>query len=131
VRGAFVARAFRESIDASAVQIQIRPIAGLINSESKLSNWRFLMKHLSWIAAAALAAFSVSVCAQDAAMPAASADADRTTMSQAQTPALPTPASGIGAAVQPAGKTRAQVYQELIRAQKDGTLERLNALYGN
>ena len=85
------------------------------------------MKHLSWIAAAALAAFSVSVCAQDAPTPAASADANRMTMSQA--PALP-PAGGIGNAVQPAGKTRAEVYQELIRAQKDGTLERLNALYG-
>lgn len=30
----------------------------------------------------------------------------------------------------PAGKTRDQVYQELIRAERDGTLERLNGLYG-
>ncbi|WP_206996183.1 DUF4148 domain-containing protein [Trinickia mobilis] len=30
----------------------------------------------------------------------------------------------------PSGKTRAEVYQELLRAQKDGTQERLNALYG-
>lgn len=28
------------------------------------------------------------------------------------------------------GKTRAEVYQELLRAQKDGTLDRLNAFYG-
>ena len=28
------------------------------------------------------------------------------------------------------GKTRAEVIQELQRAQKDGTLDRLNALYG-
>ncbi|TKC79892.1 DUF4148 domain-containing protein [Trinickia terrae] len=35
--------------------------------------------------------------------------------------------SGSGA---PVGKTRAEVYQELQRAQKDGTLDRLNALYG-
>ncbi|MFL9891060.1 DUF4148 domain-containing protein [Paraburkholderia sp. RL17-383-BIF-A] len=28
------------------------------------------------------------------------------------------------------GKTRSEVYQELWRAQKDGTLDRLNALYG-
>lgn len=28
------------------------------------------------------------------------------------------------------GKTRAEVYQELWRAEKDGTLNRLNALYG-
>lgn len=28
------------------------------------------------------------------------------------------------------GKTRAEVYQELLRAQKDGTLDRLNELYG-
>ena len=30
----------------------------------------------------------------------------------------------------PVGKTRAEVYEELIRAQQDGTLERLNELYG-
>jgi len=30
----------------------------------------------------------------------------------------------------PVGKTRAEVYDELIRAQQDGTLERLNELYG-
>lgn len=36
--------------------------------------------------------------------------------------------SGVGA---PIGKTRAQVYQELLRAQKDGTLDRINAFYGN
>jgi Domain of unknown function (DUF4148) len=29
----------------------------------------------------------------------------------------------------PMGKTREEVYQELIRAQKDGTMERLTALY--
>lgn len=28
------------------------------------------------------------------------------------------------------GKTRAEVYQELIRAQQDGTMDRLNELYG-
>lgn len=28
------------------------------------------------------------------------------------------------------GKTRAQVYQELLRAQKDGTMDRINAFYG-
>lgn len=35
--------------------------------------------------------------------------------------------SGSGALV---GKTREQVYQELLRAQQDGTMERLNAFYG-
>lgn len=30
----------------------------------------------------------------------------------------------------PLGKTRAEVKQELQRAQQDGTLDRLNALYG-
>ena len=30
----------------------------------------------------------------------------------------------------PVGKTRAEVYEELMRAQQDGTLERLNELYG-
>jgi len=35
--------------------------------------------------------------------------------------------SGSGALV---GKTREQVYQELLRAQKDGTMDRMNAFYG-
>ena len=36
--------------------------------------------------------------------------------------------SGSGALV---GKTREQVYQELLRAQQDGTMERMNAFYGS
>ncbi len=28
------------------------------------------------------------------------------------------------------GKTREQVYQELLRAQQDGTIDRMNAFYG-
>ena len=35
--------------------------------------------------------------------------------------------SGSGALV---GKTREQVYQELLRAQQDGTIDRMNAFYG-
>jgi hypothetical protein len=40
-----------------------------------------------------------------------------------------TPAGGSMSGA-PVGKTRADVRQELQRAQKDGTLDRLNALYG-
>ena len=39
----------------------------------------------------------------------------------------PAPMKGNAA---PVGKTRAEVYEELMRAQQDGTLERLNELYG-
>ena len=30
----------------------------------------------------------------------------------------------------PVGKTRAEVYEELMRAEQDGTMERMNELYG-
>jgi hypothetical protein len=40
------------------------------------------------------------------------------------------PAAPMKGNIAPVGKTRAEVYQELIRAQQDGTMERLNELYG-
>jgi hypothetical protein len=40
------------------------------------------------------------------------------------------PAAPMKSNAAPVGKTRAEVYEELIRAQQDGTLERLNELYG-
>jgi hypothetical protein len=40
------------------------------------------------------------------------------------------PAAPMKSNAAPVGKTRAEVYEELIRAQQDGTMERLNELYG-
>lgn len=50
------------------------------------------------------------------------------TMSANTTPSA-APAVSMAPAAQPLGKTREEVYRELVRAQKDGTIERLNALY--
>ncbi|KWR83759.1 DUF4148 domain-containing protein [Cupriavidus sp. IDO] len=85
------------------------------------------MKHFSLIAAATLALGAAHVYAADMDVPAGPND-NGTTVSQAA------PAAGQAAmptAVRPApmGKTREEVRQELIRAQKDGTMERLNSLY--
>ena len=40
------------------------------------------------------------------------------------------PAAPMKSNTAPVGKTRAEVYEELMRAKQDGTLERLNQLYG-
>ena len=40
------------------------------------------------------------------------------------------PSGGTSAGGAPVGKTRAEVREEYLRAQKDGTLEKLNAEYG-
>lgn len=87
-----------------------------------------VIKHLSLIAAATLALGAAHEYAADMDV-AAGPDENGTTLSQAA------PAAGQAAmptTVRPApmGKTREEVCQELIRAQKDGTMERLNALYG-
>ncbi len=52
---------------------------------------------------------------------------DATAMTQNAVGTQPAGAMESGARM---GKTRAEVYQELLRAQQDGTLDRLNALYG-
>lgn len=86
------------------------------------------MKHLSLIAATTLALGAVHVYAADMDV-AAGPNEIGTTLMQAA------PATGQAAmppTIRPApmGKTREEVRQELIQAQKDGTMERLNALYG-
>jgi hypothetical protein len=40
------------------------------------------------------------------------------------------PSGGTSGSGAPVGKTRAEVYQELLRAQKDGSLDKLNAELG-
>jgi predicted Rossmann fold nucleotide-binding protein DprA/Smf involved in DNA uptake len=84
----------------------------------------FSMKHMTWAAVAALAvgAAHVNAADQDNATPAASGH-DATIMSEAGPPSMP-----MQSAVAPAGKTRADVLQELIQAEKDGSLARLNTL---
>jgi hypothetical protein len=84
------------------------------------------MRHTTWIAVATLAvvASHVSAAEPDVA-PAASGNAP-TIVSQAGTPASQT--ASMTAGVAPVGKTRAEVMQELIQAEKDGSLARLNAL---
>lgn len=85
------------------------------------------MKHLSLIVAATLALGAAHAYACDMGA-AAGPEANGTTVSQgAATEQATMPMKGSPA---PAGRTREEVRQELIRAQKDGTLERLNALYG-
>ncbi|CAG9187567.1 DUF4148 domain-containing protein [Cupriavidus pinatubonensis] len=86
------------------------------------------MKHLSLIAAATLALGATHVYAADMDV-AAGPNEIGTTLT------LVAPAAGQAAMLPtirsaPMGKTREEVRQELIRAQKDGTMERLNALYG-
>jgi hypothetical protein len=85
------------------------------------------MKHMNWLAVAAIAVFAAHANAgeQDVA-PAASDNA--TVMSQAGSLAAQ-PVAPMKSNMVPAGKTRAEVQQELIQAQKDGSLARLNALY--
>jgi hypothetical protein len=85
-------------------------------------------KHFGLVAAATLALWAAHVYAGDMDV-AASPDENGTTVSQV------TPAAGQGTmpmtgSPAPMGKTREEVRQELMRAQKDGTMERLNTLYG-
>jgi hypothetical protein len=40
------------------------------------------------------------------------------------------PAAPMKSNAAPVGKTRAEVYEELMRAEQDGTMERMNELYG-
>jgi len=85
------------------------------------------MKHMTWVAVAtfALGAAQVNAAEQDNVTRAASGD-DATIMSQAGSPSM-----SMKSDVIPIGKTRAAVRQELIRAEKDGSLAGLNALLYN
>ncbi|MBN3786867.1 DUF4148 domain-containing protein [Burkholderia sp. Ac-20353] len=85
------------------------------------------MKHLTWIAFAALAVgVSHLNAAEQSVAPGASGN-DATIMSQAGLPSAPQSVVTTSR-VAPVGKTRAEVRQELIQAEKDGSLERLNSL---
>ena len=86
--------------------------------------FEFSMKHMTWVAGAALAvgAAHVNAADQDNVTRAASGH-DATIMSEAGPPSMP-----MQSAVAPVGKTRADVLQELMQDEKDGSLARLNTL---
>ena len=83
------------------------------------------MKALILIPVAALSLYAMQVHAEDATTSStgSNSNAAMTTDSVGGTTAGSTSGAGVG-------KTRAQVYQELIRAEKDGTLNRINEVYG-
>jgi len=86
-----------------------------------------MMKTLTLIPIAALALCTTLAYAGDTAGIASTATDSNAAMTSAAVGGTPGGGSMSGA---PVGKTRADVYQELQRAQKDGTLDRLNVLYG-
>ncbi|MEM5436003.1 DUF4148 domain-containing protein [Paraburkholderia diazotrophica] len=83
------------------------------------------MKAMIVIPVAALSLYAMQVHADDASTSSMGSDSNAamTTDSVGGTTAGTTSAAGVG-------KTRAQVYQELIRAKQDGTLDRINEFYG-
>ncbi|GAB3630294.1 hypothetical protein PTE30175_03636 [Pandoraea terrae] len=87
------------------------------------------MKALTMIAAAALSVCAAQAYAGDADVTTATSSNGATTTAQATSAPTQSAMPRAGDVVR-TGKTREEVYQELIRAQKDGTMERLNALYG-
>ena len=86
-----------------------------------------MMKTLTLIPIAALALCTTLAYAGDDAGTASTATGSNASMTSDAVGGTPEGSSMSGAHV---GKTRADVYQELQRAQKDGTLDRLNVLYG-
>ncbi|MFM0566048.1 DUF4148 domain-containing protein [Paraburkholderia sediminicola] len=85
------------------------------------------MKNLTLIPIAALALCTTLAYAGDDAGTTSMATDSNAAMTSDAVGGTPVGGSMSGAQV---GKTRAEVKQELQRAQKDGTLDRLNALYG-
>ncbi|MFM0557649.1 DUF4148 domain-containing protein [Paraburkholderia sediminicola] len=85
------------------------------------------MKTLTLIPIAALTLCTTLAYAGDTADTSRTASDSNATMTSDAVGGTSVGSSGSGAA---RGKTRAEVVQELQRAQKDGTLDRLNALYG-
>jgi hypothetical protein len=55
---------------------------------------------------------------------------DNSTMASQADSVPAQPAAPMKSNAAPVGKTRAEVYDELMRAKQDGSLDRLNALYG-
>jgi len=87
------------------------------------------MKYLNLIATGALMAVAAYTYAGESDIATGTSGANATVVSQANS-APAQPAAPMKGNIAPVGKTRAEVYQELIRAQQDGTMERLNELYG-
>jgi hypothetical protein len=87
------------------------------------------MKRLTIVAAVALTAFAAHAYAGEYDAATGTSSDNTAVVSQANS-APAQPAAPMMGNIAPVGKTRAAVYQELMRAQQDGTLERLNALYG-
>jgi Domain of unknown function (DUF4148) len=86
------------------------------------------MKHLSLIAAASLALGAAHAYAGDMNVSAGTYE-NAATVSQAD-PGVAQPATLVKSSPASTGKTREEIRQELIRAQQDGTMARLNELYG-
>lgn len=87
------------------------------------------MKYLTLVVTGALMAVAAHAYAgeYDAAKGAAG---DNSTVASQPNTAPAQPVAPIKSNAAPVGKTRAEVYEELMRAQQDGSLERLNQLYG-
>ncbi|MPW19377.1 DUF4148 domain-containing protein [Paraburkholderia sp. CNPSo 3157] len=85
------------------------------------------MKALILIPVAALSLSAMQVHAADAASTSSTGSESNAAMATDSVGGTTAGATTSGASV---GKTRAQVYQELIRAEKDGTLNRINEYYG-
>ncbi|CAN0626126.1 DUF4148 domain-containing protein [Burkholderia multivorans] len=88
------------------------------------------MRHITWVAVATLAVGASYVNAAEQNVAPASSGNDATIMSQSGSLSAPQPAP-MTSRVAPVGKTRSEVRQELIQAEKDGSLARLNALLYN
>jgi hypothetical protein len=87
------------------------------------------MKYLTLVVAGALTAAAAQAYAGEYDTAKGTSGDNSAVASQANT-APAQPAASMKSNAAPVGKTRAEVYDELIRAQQDGTLERLNELYG-
>lgn len=85
------------------------------------------MKAMNLIPVVALSLFAMQVYAGDNPDTYGTAPNSNAAMTEQSVGGMPGGTTSSGA---PVGKTRAQVYQELIRAQQDGTMDRINALYG-
>lgn len=85
------------------------------------------MKLSLLITAAAFALGAAQAYAQTDATSTATAQGDNAAMTN---DAVGGQLPGMSASGAPHAKTRAEVYQDFLRAKQDGTLDRINALYG-
>lgn len=84
------------------------------------------MKRLTLVAATVLAALATHAYAAENEV--ATGTSDTNAVEVSQVPAAQ-PAAPMARNAASAGKTRAEVYDELVRAREDGSLARLNALF--